>query len=226
MDRSFPIENGAQTITCGECGAKDGAGRHGGKAGGKLPPAAIARFFIARGWRIGATARKDRCPACRKPQRQPKEPPQMAADPKIVNITSPKPGASEKPPREMSREDRRLIFAKLEEVYVDEKVGYSAGWHDERVAKDMAVPRAWVELIREENFGPIKAAQNPEIVELTARIDVLEQDAARLGIDAERIKKAAESALSMAAECISTSASLARRAAELRDEVRKLTGRP
>ena len=54
----------------------------------------------------------------------------------------------------MTREHRRVVFLKLEEVYLDEKAGYSAGWTDARVATDLGVPRAWVSKIRDENFGP------------------------------------------------------------------------
>ena len=55
--------------------------------------------------------------------------------------------------RVMTREDRRIIFEKLNEVYLNDKVGYAQGWTDEKVATDLGVPRAWVRLIREENFG-------------------------------------------------------------------------
>lgn len=55
--------------------------------------------------------------------------------------------------RTMSRDDRRIIFEKLNEVYVNERTGYSNGWSDERVAADLGVPRAWVRTIRDENFG-------------------------------------------------------------------------
>ena len=58
-------------------------------------------------------------------------------------------------PRQMSREDRRIIFEKLNEVYVDEKSGYSSPWTDEKVSVDLGVPRAWVSNVREEMFGPV-----------------------------------------------------------------------
>lgn len=57
------------------------------------------------------------------------------------------------PPRQMSRDDRRVIFAKLNDVYIDESKGYDGGWSDQRVAKDLGVPLAWVKEIRQENFG-------------------------------------------------------------------------
>jgi hypothetical protein len=53
----------------------------------------------------------------------------------------------------MTRDDRRIVFEKLNEVYLNDKVGYAKGWTDETVAVDLGVPRAWVRLIREENFG-------------------------------------------------------------------------
>lgn len=67
------------------------------------------------------------------------------------------------PPREATKEDNRLIFAKLNDVYLDEKTGYSAGWSDEKVASDLGVPRAWVSRMREEHFG---TASNEEVVAL------------------------------------------------------------
>jgi len=225
MDRRFPIENGAQVITCGGCGRKDEAGRNGGKAGGNLPPVAIARFFSQRGWRVGATPRKDRCPDCLNPKRNTKEETELSTKLTVIDqIRPPKPGASEEPPRQMSREDRRLIFAKLEEVYVDERVGYAAGWNDEKVAKDMAVPRAWVEVIRDENFGPQKAEQSAEVIDLRERIEKAEREGAALADDAGAIRKAAEGAALAAAKIEGRARDLLKGVETLRDDLRKLTG--
>lgn len=58
-------------------------------------------------------------------------------------------------PRTMSRDDRRIIFGKLETCWSDAKKTYDDGWTDERVVKDLGVPRAWVSTVRDENFGPI-----------------------------------------------------------------------
>lgn len=63
------------------------------------------------------------------------------------------------PPREMSRDDRRIIFAKIDEIYVGN--GYQAPWTDTAVAKDLGVPAAWVAKVRDEMFGP--EGSNPEI---------------------------------------------------------------
>jgi hypothetical protein len=113
----------------------------------------IAKKLEAKGWRIGRSRGSHRCPKCfaaakyaaiRKSDANAEA---MAQNNKeiamqVVENT-----------RLMSREDRRLIFEKLREVYVDDKVGYGAGWTDEKVATDLGVPRAWVRVIRDENFG-------------------------------------------------------------------------
>lgn len=71
-----------------------------------------------------------------------------------------KPGPEEEPPmsdttapRELTREWKRRINARLDEVYAGEDTGYSADWTDEKVARDLGVPRAWVEAIRVELHG-------------------------------------------------------------------------
>lgn len=86
------------------------------------------------------------------------------------------PGISEQPPRTMTRDDRRLVLVKLEEVYVSETVGYSAGWTDESVAKELACPRAWVATLREENFGPEIAQEDPRVAALAESVEALAGD--------------------------------------------------
>jgi len=56
--------------------------------------------------------------------------------------------------RKLTRDDRRIIFQKIDEVYGDGATGYSAGWSDKRIAADLGVPVIWVSNIRDENFGP------------------------------------------------------------------------
>lgn len=63
--------------------------------------------------------------------------------------------------REATREEGRIIYAKLEEVYRDEKYGYQDGWSDQRVATDLGVPLAWVVKVRVQFFGP--EAGNQEV---------------------------------------------------------------
>lgn len=70
-------------------------------------------------------------------------------------------------PKQMTREDRRIIFEKLNEVYGDEKSGYLEDWTDKAVANHLGVPFAWVATIRDENFGPV--GSNSKIDETVAK---------------------------------------------------------
>ena len=62
-------------------------------------------------------------------------------------------------PPEMTKEDRRIIFSEIDSHYLDEMRGYGKDWNDERVAKSLNVPLAWVRIIREDNFGPEQGDQ-------------------------------------------------------------------
>lgn len=53
----------------------------------------------------------------------------------------------------MTRVERRIIFAKLSDVYDDEKSVYRGDWSDAKVAADLGVSVQWVKEIRDENFG-------------------------------------------------------------------------
>lgn len=75
------------------------------------------------------------------PLPQPKE-----AEP--MTTAAPKSG-----PRPPSREDKRRILSKLEEVYAGEEVGYAADWTDGKVAASLSVPEAWVRDLRVEFHG-------------------------------------------------------------------------
>ena len=95
----------------------------------------------------------------------------------------------------MSRDDRRLIFAKLEEVYVSETVGYAPGWTDEKVSTDLGTPRAWVETIRDESFRPLKDNAETrkllsEVESLETQVKAIEAKAVALLRQAQEIRKA------------------------------------
>lgn len=98
----------------------------------------IRRKLEEAGWLVGKRPGKHLCPGCAAKNKETN----------VVPIT--KPDA----PREMGREDRRIIFEKLNEVYVNETTGYGPGWTDAKVATDLGVPRAWVTMVRDEMFGP------------------------------------------------------------------------
>ena len=79
--------------------------------------------------------------------------PMSQPKPALVSQTTPIAAVADKP-RQPTRDERRVITSKLEDVYLDEKAGYSVGWNDARVASDLGVPRAWVSEVREFSFGP------------------------------------------------------------------------
>jgi hypothetical protein len=91
------------------------------------------------------------------PQPQPEPTPEPAAPAAPLEVAT-----SQAPPRPSgpSREERRLIFAQLEDVYVNETEGYKAGWSDGRVARELGYPTDWVKVVRDENFGALP--DNPE----------------------------------------------------------------
>lgn len=194
----------------------------------RLPAVGVAQALRNRGWQIGSTARKDRCPDCvaaaKKHKHPAKEGDEEMREAPVVELRPPMPGASEHEPREMTREARRIVFAKLEEVYFDEKTGYTKGWHDQRVAEELNYPRKWVETIRDENFGPQKAEQSFEVIELTSRIDQMERDGAALVEEASAIRRTAENARVQAAMIEGRGRDLLKGIETARADLRKLTG--
>lgn len=126
-----------------------------------LAPPGVIKKFHEMGWEIGRNCLQNVCPDC------------QAKKPKTAHLTVVSDRTEENkmavvepivktdPPRTMTREDRRIIFEKMNGVYLDEKRGYDSGWSDVKLATDLGVPRAWVEQVREEMFGPVSS--NPEI---------------------------------------------------------------
>lgn len=146
-----------------------------------------ARVFREKGWLIGASARADRCPACAsgighyKPKEEPKAIPVVpeperkpAAFPVEVAVPEPVIPAIPVVDRDQTREDRRLINMRLNEVYGENC--YQAGWTDEKVAADLGVPVKWITDIREDMFGPEFDVNARKIAELSTAMDALKVD--------------------------------------------------
>ena len=163
-------------ITCAECGAhRDLLNTQ----SSRLPHEAAAQKFRNNGWIVGNTPRKDCCPDC---QRKGKDLSKTIETPKA------------EPPRELGKEERRIIFAFIDDHYLGESDGYETGWNDEKVATGLGVPRAWVTMVREEFFGP-ETGSAEKIKAALDRLTIIEGD-----VKAERekiaaIKKAAHDAL-------------------------------
>ena len=145
--RSFPLasivhEGHARSgyrIRCSSCSAEEKVIASGWT--GSLPETVIAKKFTQKGWFVGKSDKLDQCPDCIQRKKV-----------RLTVVAEAKPAAEK--PREMSREDKRLIWGKIDGVYLDEKRGYEDGWSDLRVATDLGVPLAWVRTIRDTDFGP------------------------------------------------------------------------
>ncbi len=143
--------------------------------------------FRDRGWEIGKNRKRDVCPACQVLRRKSAPQPKLVVVPPVIEmsmqhtITPLKAEA----PREMTREDRRVILLKLNETYIDERIGYDKEWSDKRVAADLGVPQAWVAKLRDENFGPENS--NEEARQAVAALDALKSEGVKLKKDLDTL---------------------------------------
>ncbi|MCM2396205.1 hypothetical protein NBH19_08950 [Rhizobium sp. S95] len=164
-DRTFPevtipygeLSVKAMRITCAHC---DGVAYFPHQTGfNRKPPVAAAQHFQNKGWLVGSGPRKDFCPLHASPAKRKGR----------KNMADTKATIADKP-REMSRDDRRIINDKLDEVYGRD--AYKSPWTDAAVAKDLGVPRDWVVQVRDQFFGP--AGSNPlfdEFLKETGRMN-------------------------------------------------------
>lgn len=189
----------ATEIVCGSCGEKDHIINTSELKA--LPPAMVAKKFEQAGWVVGAGPAADRCPACVARIRGPKPALKIVPKPEATM-----PEAVAAPPPQMTREDRRVIFEKLNEVYVDERTGYDRGWSDKRVAEDLGTRRAWVQQVRDEMFGP--ARDNDDIREFAAAQAALASDVASLTKDFADIVSRVKSVEARSAELAKTAAAI------------------
>lgn len=141
-----------QTIRCGQC---SGEHRIPMTKERPLPVEMLARHARHAGWDINPSHMKHaKCPDCQ-PKRKEKmaisKPPQPAQNGRSAEDVIGHLAAV--PPREPTKEHKRLIWMAIDESYTEGK-GYAAGTTDQSIADGLKVPRAWVTKIREEYFGP------------------------------------------------------------------------
>ncbi|WP_176086911.1 hypothetical protein [Martelella sp. HB161492] len=94
---------------------------------------------------------------------------------KAATATVSTPMVKADPPPVMKRDDRRIIAAKLDDVYSTD--AYVEPWTDAAVAKDLGVPRAWVSEVREAFFGP--EGSNPKVQKLEQFMAEIEANASQ-----------------------------------------------
>lgn len=179
-------------IRCSKCGEIEKISTN--NRSGSMPPEGLAARFRSKGWTVGNREGSDICARCVNSEKNKKSLKQLATAylekqeaTNVVQLIHQT--ITAEPPREMTREDRRLVFAKIDEVYLDEKQGYSTGWSDKKVAQDLGVPQAWVKSIREENFG-VEGANEDFRQMLTDGQKLLDDFRVVEGIISDRIKEA------------------------------------
>ena len=169
---------------CAECGAKDyvPATTYSGMLGVEQGE----RLFRRRGWWLGPTRNRDRCPMCAGSARKSRGAstlgdlaPELAAlatpapEP-LIEAVEPleNPMPSTPPPvAEPTRTQKRSILDQLEDVYMEAK-GYKGDWSDAKVAEKLDVPRIWVSNIRADFFGEDVNEQAKQIAADLAALDV------------------------------------------------------
>lgn len=198
MEEKSHFPRTGYVISCSKCTATERFVAN--TNSGMMAPEVIARAFRVKGWHVSNSQKKDLCPKCCNGKDLNREnvvmmnredtAPQALLG-KIVET------AAADPPRQMGREDRRIIFAKLNEVYIDESKGYSAPWNDARVAADLNVPKAWVKDVRDQNFGPEGLSEEArEVVKAVHTMQAELTDLANEMIDLTRQVKVLESKFS------------------------------
>lgn len=162
---------------------------------GVIEPVHAAKWFRDKQWFVGGHERSDLCPDHYKKHARHKADgganiktkhenivltPEMASQITAAMDTLQEPVVPEAPVT-LSRTDKRIIHNKLDEVYVDETVGYRQDWSDERVATDLGVATEWVAIVREDSFGPniSKEAQREKVERLAGQLS-LQLDAYRM----------------------------------------------
>ena len=171
---------------CMHCGKKEeilANGSRGRGADDDVIERDITHKFEKIGWKIGKNLHSNVCPEHREKIMEKK----IIPSDKVVLMSS----AAIPAPRGPTRDEKRIIFQKVDEMYVGETVGYSKGWSDERVAKDLNVPIAWVSAIREENFGPdIDEVSVAIMKEAKSLIEEVRETVRSLNARADEIEKA------------------------------------
>lgn len=185
------IRRAHMVIRCSECPATDAVPTM--SRGGAVSEPLLIRKFTERGWDVGRKASAHKCPDCR-PQRR------AAGERPVLTVVCDQPQHQEAPvSREMTFADRRIINAKLEEVYENDLVGYREGWHDARVAADLGTSVHWVEELRAQNFGPAEGNQlvaelRAEQAEMAKRLEAFRAEGERLVKAFEALTKRIEQA--------------------------------
>lgn len=137
----------------------------------------VPKYLKARGWLVGRGPAEDLCPACNGGSG-------VAArvrKDRIMTQAAKLLPAKAQPPREPTREDRRLIILAIEEHWLDEQTGYAGDMTDEAIAGKLGVPPAWVTRERKELYGDVES--NESVATLRSDLAALQRDVQALQMD-------------------------------------------
>src|SRR5262245_1564679 len=163
----------AYYITCGRCGYGHKQAHNFDKTehgvDDNITMRRVHDKLEAQGWEMGKRPIDARCPDCVKElksarivamaEKQFKQRSSSMVSPvplkgKAKSESTAAPSNENTKTPELGRQDRRVIFSKLESVYGSEDTGYTYDWTDAKVAADLGTKLEWVQQVREENFGP------------------------------------------------------------------------
>lgn len=190
------------SIVCSSCGAVE---RY-GSAKSAINHTGAAQHFRKKGWSVGAGPNADKCPACLARVRVAAPPAPITGwvdrvrdQAKAANVPVPPPLPAIK--KEMDKASARIIFAELNDAYVDEKTGYKPGKDDASIAKGLGVDVEWVIKVREQHFGPIVDEKEDlkelleEVIELRTRVSQFGGTVLRIKEELDAIKNKYEGLL-------------------------------
>lgn len=141
MPHGGAIRRNGQVVKCRKCEENQGFYR-------RRPEDSPIAYFTKLGWELGSGVYMDLCPDCA--DRKPKQTAKVEKQ-RMSNVTKLETVKAE-PPREITREERQRIHAKIGEHYLDS--GYHPPWTDRAIAEAEKVPLAWVSSIRDQFYGP------------------------------------------------------------------------
>lgn len=152
------------SVVCGQCGFVENI--YSSKSS-SLPIEVMVKKMQQRHWVMGQRRKDDLCPKCVN---------QKANEHKVMKLSDfqkPDPTAAVATPLPTAptREAKRLVILALEDNYLGAEQGYQQGYDDERIARDLNVPRKLVSDLREEFYGP---AVDPEVLKLRADLKAFE----------------------------------------------------
>ena len=105
--------------------------------------------------------------------------------------------------RQMTRDDRRLIWQKLNETYHSEDAGYQPGWTDHKVSLALDCPLPWVATVREEYFGTFAGSElDMEIVRSKNVIAAIKRQTEQIRTDVAKIRRTVENSIAEMTELL------------------------